>query len=54
MKVAEVIGQASLPFWLLSEMPKPGCSFQLALAAAAWKASIVGIGKLPSWFLIRA
>ena len=38
----------------LSEMPKPGFSFQLALAAAAWKASIVGIGKLPSWFLIRA
>ena len=51
---AEVIGQASAPFWLLSEMPKPGCSLQLALAAAAWKAFSSGTGKLPSAFFTRA
>ena len=49
MKVAEVIGQASAPFWLLSEMPKPGCSFQLALAAAASSSMAARLSALLGW-----
>ncbi len=54
MKVAAVIGQASSPGWLVSEMPKPGAAFQSALAAAAWNALSSGCGYLPALFCSRA
>ncbi len=54
MKVGAVIGQASSPGWLVSEMPKPGAAFQSAPAAAAWKVLASGATNLPSLFWICA
>ena len=47
-----VIGQALSPGWLARMTPKPGCEFQSALAAAAWKASEVGATVLPDLLTI--
>ena len=46
-----MIGHASSPGWFVSEMPKPGADVQLALAAAAWKALVIGLRELAALVL---